>query len=173
MRDFDGRSSFGTWLTRIAINSALMNLRKKRASREIATDYSEEMAADGVRCEISDWRPNPERRYAQSEEESMLKKAIQGLRPALRAVVQIQMLDAGDGGSDRYLRGCNQRTIVPCQESASQVGDVESEKTTSIWQADSRFDRGEVARAERRNEHSSSINTIQSQEKGRRICRRN
>src|SRR5258708_26347807 len=93
MRAFDGRSSFGTWLTRIAINSALMNLRKKRASREIATDYSEEMAADGVRCEISDWRPNPERRYAQSEEESMLKKAIQDLRPALRAVVQIQMLE--------------------------------------------------------------------------------
>ncbi len=93
MRDFDGRSSFGTWLTRIAINSALMNLRKKRASREIATDYSDDMAAGGVRCEISDWRPNPERRYAQSEEESMLKKAIQGLRPALRAVVQIQMLE--------------------------------------------------------------------------------
>src|SRR6201998_398189 len=31
LRDFDGRSSFATWLTRIAINSALMILRKKRA----------------------------------------------------------------------------------------------------------------------------------------------
>jgi RNA polymerase sigma factor (sigma-70 family) len=92
MRDFDGRSSFGTWLTRIAINSALMNLRKKRASREIATDYGDEMAADGVRCEISDWRPNPERRCAQSEEENRLRKAIQDLRPALRAVVQKQVL---------------------------------------------------------------------------------
>src|SRR5215467_8928879 len=30
VKDFDGRSSFGTWITRIAINSALMILRKKR-----------------------------------------------------------------------------------------------------------------------------------------------
>ena len=92
MRDFDGRSSFGTWLTRIAINSALMNLRKKRVSREIATDYSDESGADSLRYEITDRRPNPERRCAQSEEENMLKKAIEGLRPALRGVIQMQAL---------------------------------------------------------------------------------
>ncbi len=92
MTDFDGRSSFGTWLTRIAINSALMILRKKRASLEIATDCNDDFGADGLRYEITDHRPNPERRYAQREEESMLKKAIQSLRPTLRVVVQIQQL---------------------------------------------------------------------------------
>ena len=90
--DFDGRSSFGTWLTRIAINSALMNLRKKRASLEIASDCNDDFGADGLSYEITDHRPNPERRYAQSEEESMLKKAIQSLRPTLRIVVRIQQL---------------------------------------------------------------------------------
>jgi RNA polymerase sigma factor (sigma-70 family) len=90
--DFDGRSSFATWLTRIAINSALMILRKKRASPEIATDYNDESGAAGPRYEITDSRPNPETCYAQSEAESMLKKAIQRLRPALRVVVQIQQL---------------------------------------------------------------------------------
>src|SRR6266849_7537895 len=90
--DFDGRSSFGTWLTRIAINSALMILRKKRASPEIAMDCNDDFGADGLRYEITDHRPHPERRYAQSEEESMLKKAIQSLRPTLRIVVQIQQL---------------------------------------------------------------------------------
>ena len=30
LKDFDGRSRFATWLTRIAINAALMKLRKKR-----------------------------------------------------------------------------------------------------------------------------------------------
>src|SRR5450755_2969075 len=35
---FDGRSSFSTWLTRIAVNSALMILRKKRGSRETAME---------------------------------------------------------------------------------------------------------------------------------------
>jgi RNA polymerase sigma factor (sigma-70 family) len=92
VREFDGRSSFGTWLTRIAINSALMHLRKKRSSGEIVTDYNDDVAADGVRLGMTERRPNPEKQYAQSEEESMLKKAIEGLRPALRAVVQIQVL---------------------------------------------------------------------------------
>jgi RNA polymerase sigma factor (sigma-70 family) len=92
MRDFNGRSKLGTWLTRIAINSALMILRKKRASREIATDSNDDFGTDGLRYEITDHGLNPERRYAQSEEESMLKKAIQSLRPTLRIVVQIQQL---------------------------------------------------------------------------------
>jgi RNA polymerase sigma factor (sigma-70 family) len=90
--DFDGRSSFGTWLTRIAINSALMILRKKRASLEIATDCNDEFAVDGPRHVITDQGPNPEMRYAQSEAESVLMKAIENLRPTLRVVVQIQQL---------------------------------------------------------------------------------
>jgi RNA polymerase sigma factor (sigma-70 family) len=92
MADFDGRSSFPTWLTRIAINSALMILRKKRASLEIAVDGNDDFGADGPRHEITDHQPNPESCYAQSEEEILLKKAIQSLRPALRVVVQIQQL---------------------------------------------------------------------------------
>jgi RNA polymerase sigma factor (sigma-70 family) len=93
VRDFDGRSGFGTWLTRIAINSALMNLRKKkRTSREIGTDYNDDSDADGLHYEITDHQPNPEMRYAQSEEETVLEKAIGSLRPTLRVALQIQRL---------------------------------------------------------------------------------
>src|SRR6266852_3677175 len=92
MTQFDGRSSFGTWLTRIAINSALMILRKKRTSVEIVTDGNDVFAAEGRRDEITDHRPNPESGYAQSEEASVLKNAIQKLRPTLRIVVQMQQL---------------------------------------------------------------------------------
>src|ERR1700739_4452074 len=35
LNDFDGRSQFATWLTRIAINAALMTLRKNRDAREV------------------------------------------------------------------------------------------------------------------------------------------
>jgi len=90
IKDFDGRSGLGTWLTRIAINSALMILRKKRISHEIATDYSDESGAEGLHYKIADHRPNPERHYAQREEAVILKKAIHGLRPTLRAAVQLQ-----------------------------------------------------------------------------------
>ena len=38
LKDFDGRSQFATWLTRIAINAALMKLRKNRGAREVPTD---------------------------------------------------------------------------------------------------------------------------------------
>jgi RNA polymerase sigma factor (sigma-70 family) len=92
LADFDGRSSFGTWLTRIAINSALMILRKKRASLEIVTDCNDDFGAAGMRYAITDHEPNPEERCAQREEGDILMKAIQNLRPALRVVVQLQQL---------------------------------------------------------------------------------
>src|SRR6202011_4942022 len=90
--DFDGRSSFGTWLTRIAINSALMILRKKRASLELATDCNDDFGAHSRYRQINDQGPSPEMHYAQSEEENMLMRAIENLRPTLRVVVQMQQL---------------------------------------------------------------------------------
>jgi RNA polymerase sigma factor (sigma-70 family) len=91
VRDFDGRSSFATWLTRIAINSALMILRKKRGSLETAMENTE-LGGGEFDCTIADAQPNPERRCAKKEEERLLKKAVQRLRPALREVVEIQHL---------------------------------------------------------------------------------
>src|SRR6202140_2661983 len=38
VKDFDERSRFATWLTRIAINAALMKLRKNRGAREVPMD---------------------------------------------------------------------------------------------------------------------------------------
>ena len=90
--NFDGRSSFATWLTRIAINSSLMILRKKRASYEVGVVSIDDPGEDGRAFQIADRAPNPERRCAKSEEERILKKAIDKLRPTLREVVEIQLL---------------------------------------------------------------------------------
>ena len=92
IRDFDGRSSFATWLTRIAINSALMILRKKRTCYEVAMEGGDEAGRDGLSYEIADRAPNPEKRYAQNEEERILKSAVLRLRSTLREVVEIQQL---------------------------------------------------------------------------------
>ena len=91
MGDFEGRSSFGTWLTRIAINSALMILRSKRASLEIAISCNNDSGSDGLHYEITDHAPDPETRYAQTQEQRILRTAIQRLPPNLRAVVQIHL----------------------------------------------------------------------------------
>jgi RNA polymerase sigma-70 factor (ECF subfamily) len=86
--DFEGRSNFGTWLTRIAINSALMI---KRASLEIAIGCNNDSGGDDLWYEITDHAPSPETRYAQTEEQRILRTAIQRLRPKLRVVLQIHL----------------------------------------------------------------------------------
>ena len=90
IKNFDGRSSFSTWLTRIAINSALMTLRKKRRSREILI-ASSESSADGVVWEVPGSSANPEMLYAQREEERILRQAVRELRPTIRQAVEVRL----------------------------------------------------------------------------------
>src|ERR1700675_911001 len=90
--EFDGRSAFSTWLTRIAINSALMILRKKRTSHEISFDSSADADSKSPSWEMPDRAPNPEKRYAQHEQENILRGAISTLRPTIRKVVERQQL---------------------------------------------------------------------------------
>jgi len=89
---FDGRSAFSTWLTRIAMNSALMMLRKKRTTREISLDDSPDSGAKAASWEIPDHAPNPEKGYAQQERENILHGAISTLRPTIRKVIELHQL---------------------------------------------------------------------------------
>src|SRR5271165_5683155 len=52
LREFDERASFSTWLTRIAINSALMVLRKKRQSHEVSMELPPDGGAPPMQWEI-------------------------------------------------------------------------------------------------------------------------
>jgi RNA polymerase sigma-70 factor (ECF subfamily) len=89
---FDGRSSFATWLTRIAINSGLMILRKNRSHDEISIDRDNEANFDGYPIELPDHGPGPEVSCAKSETEVLLKAAVTQLRPAVRKVIEIHQL---------------------------------------------------------------------------------
>jgi RNA polymerase sigma factor (sigma-70 family) len=89
LKNFDGRSTFSTWLTRIAINTALMILRKKRAHPETSMEWT----ADGdnwQQWEMADMRVDIEEHYAKKEAERHLDRAIHRLRPSLRSVIEIQ-----------------------------------------------------------------------------------
>jgi RNA polymerase sigma-70 factor (ECF subfamily) len=90
LQHFDGRSSFATWLTRIAINSALMMLRKRRSAREISMDAPLHADAPKSYWEMEAPVPNPERCLIQKERTILLHDAIQGLRPAIRQMVELQ-----------------------------------------------------------------------------------
>src|SRR6266404_5390160 len=88
IKNLDGRSSFSTWLTRIAINSALMTLRKKRSARETSIGFGES-DAKGLGWDVPDPSPNPEKACAQREKERLLREAIRDLRQTIRRVVEI------------------------------------------------------------------------------------
>jgi RNA polymerase sigma-70 factor (ECF subfamily) len=92
LKDFDGRSHFATWLTRIAINSALMKLRKRRGTREIPMDEPSPAVERGPGYEFPDSAPNPEETYRLHERKKRVSAAIDGLRPRVRTVVEFHQL---------------------------------------------------------------------------------
>jgi RNA polymerase sigma factor (sigma-70 family) len=89
LHTFDGRSSFSTWLTRIAINAALMILRKRRLHRELPMDGPGESGANDWHWDMEDSAPNPEKRCVQQERERTLLAAVSELRPAIRRTVEL------------------------------------------------------------------------------------
>jgi len=89
LKDFDGRSQFATWLTRIAINAALMKLRKNRGAREIPMDEPNPSFEPVAQREFRDDAPDPEESWSLRERERIVKSAISGLRPRARNVVEL------------------------------------------------------------------------------------
>jgi RNA polymerase sigma factor (sigma-70 family) len=89
---FDSRSSFSTWLTRIAINSALMKLRKNRGCREVSLDEPAGASDTASQYELPDRHVDPETRYVQREQQRIVAGAVRDLRPKLRRVVEIREL---------------------------------------------------------------------------------
>ena len=86
LEQFQGNSKFYTWLVRIAVNEALMKLRKRRNDRTVSIDEDVETEEGSMPREVADWSPNPEQLYGQSELGDILKKTIQGLPPGFRTV---------------------------------------------------------------------------------------
>jgi RNA polymerase sigma-70 factor, ECF subfamily len=89
---FQGESSFSTWLTRIAINEALMFLRHVRLTREVSIDKIGDEEGSPAILEKPDLNPNPESSYSQREEVRILSKAVRNLRPALRTAIVLREL---------------------------------------------------------------------------------
>jgi len=92
LKNFEGTSSFATWLTRIAINEALMCLRKARGLREVSIDDLGGTDEAAPRFDVPDARPDPEATYLQQEETRVLFTAITQLTPRLRSVLELKEL---------------------------------------------------------------------------------
>src|SRR6202050_4690216 len=89
---FQGNSRFYTWLVRIAVNQALMKLRKRRPN-QVSIDEDVKTGDDLIPREIEDWGPSPEDRYKQSEMAGILNSTIADLDPSFRIVFQLRDIE--------------------------------------------------------------------------------
>jgi RNA polymerase sigma-70 factor, ECF subfamily len=88
LKSFQGQSRFSTWLTRIAINEALMLLRKRRPGH-LSIEGHQTVDEESFALEIKDPAITPEEQYGQKEMNNVLSGAIDELRPILKTVVNL------------------------------------------------------------------------------------
>ena len=82
---FEGRSSFSTWLYRIATNFALMKLRKEKF-KKISIDEIKEATDGNYKLEIPDWSNSPYFQYKNEELKEILNEAINSLPPKYKTI---------------------------------------------------------------------------------------
>ena len=89
---FEERALFSTWLTRIAVNSALMKLRVLRRAR---TDSLDEDSEDSIAIvdKLADWRPNPEQHFRETELKEILLQALDSLPEGCRLVFLLRDIE--------------------------------------------------------------------------------
>src|SRR6202045_5300503 len=83
---FQGNSKFYTWIVRIAVNQALMKLRRRKTDRSVSLDEAIDTGEDTIVREIAAWDENPEQRFSREELGGILDTAIQSLEPHYRSV---------------------------------------------------------------------------------------
>lgn len=149
VKDFDERSRFATWLTRIAINAALAKLRKNHWKREIPMNEPDPPCELKRHSEIQDDAPDPEETYRLRERREILNTAIWGLRPRARRVVELHQLQEHSLRETAHILGISTSAVkarmfharvalhrMPLLQKCRQVQSAERQvdKETSQWQ---------------------------------------
>jgi RNA polymerase sigma-70 factor (ECF subfamily) len=92
IESFEGRSSLGTWLYRIAANQALMKLRKSKPVTQSIDEPILGPDGDTLPKQFTDWCCLPEKEFMTSETVAQLKEALSGLTPNLKSVFVLRDL---------------------------------------------------------------------------------
>jgi RNA polymerase sigma factor (sigma-70 family) len=92
LSEFQGRAAFGTWIWRIAINSSLMLLRRKKHRPETSLFAVVPGSGELLAVEVKDDRANPEQRFEHRQRISHLKLAMKRMTPVMRDVVELRVL---------------------------------------------------------------------------------
>jgi RNA polymerase sigma-70 factor, ECF subfamily len=104
LKSFNGDSRFSTWLSRIAINAALMKLRKKQHLWDVSLDEDENEQSSSW-LDVEDKGLNPEQLYAQMERQQILSEALNELTPGMRKAIELSELDERSGEETARIMG--------------------------------------------------------------------
>jgi RNA polymerase sigma-70 factor (ECF subfamily) len=88
LQDFRESCEFSTWITRIAINTALMLLRKRKSRAEVSLHHTGETDETWTMWDIPDPSPSTERKCARQEALEFVSRAINRLPPLLRCALE-------------------------------------------------------------------------------------
>jgi RNA polymerase sigma-70 factor, ECF subfamily len=95
LNSFQGRSSFSTWMTKIAINAALSRLSRSKAT--VSIDEAREETGLTLSSVLQDSAPDAERRLIQAQQEELMATAIAQLPSSLRPALELRIRDGYSG----------------------------------------------------------------------------
>ena len=90
--DFQEKSRFSTWLTRIAMNEAFMLLRRRRGILEVLPE-SPDNGGEPVSEAFVDQSPSPEESCWRRERTQLLTEAINRLGPTIRTTILLRDIE--------------------------------------------------------------------------------
>lgn len=108
LEQFNGQSSFSTWLVRIALNAALMKVRSRGRLRLVSSDgvLDEEAAmADPIQV------PGPERQAASRETAAILEHALDAIPELYRTVFVLREVEQLDTSETAAALGVNDDVV--------------------------------------------------------------
>lgn len=127
--EFEFRSRFSTWLTRIVINAALMRLRRSGREALTSIDQSLEHGGGSLSDTLHDPQPNPEEAYVREERLQLIARKIRGLPAGYRSILWLRDLEGMSTREAAEILGIQTATVKSQLHRARQRLERESRAT--------------------------------------------
>src|SRR2546425_10787323 len=104
LNNFQEKSRFSTWMTRIAMNEAFMLLRRRRGILETMPEVLDD-DVESFSAKFVDQRPSPEESCCLRERKEILSEAINRLGPKIRRTVLLRDIEERSAAETAELLG--------------------------------------------------------------------
>ena len=104
LSQFANRSSFGAWISRIAVNEALARLRQQKR-------YDEPIGEGDFMDSFASPAPDPEQNAANAETSRILEELIEGLPDASRTVFMLREVEGMSTGETSHVLGITEENV--------------------------------------------------------------